>query len=345
MAPLKSSARSFVVSLAVLLVAPVAAAAPAPTVVTAPPPPAPTTPTTTTTTATAKQAPPRVQLDWRARMAITVKDLQARDPDRLTRIEQMQPVRGPGEDLQFTQPELQDPRAAAVLLRRIMQSDDAVKVRSALVDALPHTGGDWQEGAAALVGIDASPKVRKKLVEVMRYADAPHAVEGLQLGFKDEDPDVNIAAARTSAFSRVGPELYTELYSSSFDNDWDLRAAAIQALGMLKLPRSRDVLVKALHDEEREVRLQALLALEQLDPEGLLLLPELDELARDRKSHRIARKAELLLRKRRTAERLAARAARKKARSVPRDDSTSDLMPVASKSGASTGTGARAAAP
>ena len=343
MVRLKSSACSLTVLtvlITALLVTPVASAAVAPTVKAAPPSKgsAPVG-----TTLAAKPAPPKVELDWRARMAITVKELQAQDPDKLARIEQMQPSRSAGDELHFTQPELEDPRAAAVLLRRIMQSDDAIKVRCALVDALSHTGGDWQEGAAALVGIDASPKVRKKLIELMRYADAPHAVEGLKLGFKDEDPEVNIAAARTAAFSRSGPELYTELYSSTFDNDWDLRAAAVQALGMLKLPKSRDVLVKALHDEEREVRLQALLALEQLDPEGLLQMPELEELAKDRKSHRIARKAELLLRKRRIAAKAAARAERKKARALAREQASgktsvdpapeTDLIPVVSHPG------------
>jgi len=354
MVRLKSSAYSLVL-LAALFVVPTTAiagtpavkAAPAPTKTTPPvPTPGPTTPATSHVAA--KKAAPKVELDWRARMAIAVNDLQAQDSARLARIEQMQPVRGPGDDLQFTQPELQDPRAAAVLLRRIMQAEDGVKARCALVDALPHTGGDWQEGAAALIGIDASPSVRKKLVGIMRYADAPHSVQGLKLGFKDEDPEINIAAARTAAFSRSGPDLYTELYSSTFDNDWDLRAAAVQALGMLRLPKSRDVLIRALHDEEREVRLQGLLALEQLDPEGLLQLPELEELARDRKSHRIARKAELLLRKRRIAAKAAAKAERKKARELAKgqaktiDDSPSDLMPIGSRSGT---TMARTAAP
>jgi len=335
-----SSACSLVVLLATLVVTPVASAAVAPTVKAAPPSKgsAPVG-----TTLAAKPAPPKVVLDWRARMAITVKEFQTQDPDKVARIEKMQPVRQAGDELHFTQPELEDPRAAAVLLRRIMQSDDAIKVRCALVDALSHTGGDWQEGAAALVGLDASPLVRKKLIELMRYADAPHSVQGLKLGFKDEDPEVNIAAARTAAFSRSGPELYTELYSSTFDNDWDLRAAAVQALGMLKLPKSRDALVKALHDEEREVRLQALLALEQLDPEGLLQMPELEELAKDRKSHRIARKAELLLQKRRIAAKAAARAERKRARQAARDLASgkqpvepkpeTDLIPVVSHSG------------
>lgn len=260
----------------------------------------------TPTPARAATPPPKpvpAPLDWRARVAIALKTLQTEAPDRLAQLDKLQPTRtGRDDELAFAPAALHDPRAAAVLLRRLLQGEDPVAVRCALVDALPQTGGDWQEGAAALIGIDASPAVRKRLVESMRYADAPHSVHGLRLGFKDEDPEVNIAAARTAGFSRQGPDLVTELYSSTFDTDWDLRAAAVQSLGMLRLPQSREVLLKALYDEEREVRLQGLLALEQLDPEGVLWLPEIDLLARDRKSHRIARKADLMLQKRRAAE-------------------------------------------
>lgn len=291
-------------TLVVLFAAPmVASAAPGPATVA--PTPAPRTsgpsPKITSAPAAPQAAPQAVQIDWQARVAIAINDLQVKDPKRLALLEKIQPDRKLGEELTFTQHELQDPRAAAVLLRRLLQGDEPVKVRCAIVDALPHTGGEWQEGAAALIGIDASASVRKKLVQVMRYASAPHNVNGLRLGFKDEDPEINVAAARTSAFSRNATDLIPELYSSTFDTDWDLRAAAVQALGMLKLPQSREVLIKALSDEEREVRLQALLALEQLDPDGIIFMPEIDQLARDHKSHRIARKAEMLLRKRRAA--------------------------------------------
>ena len=278
---------------AVLLTAPTVTAAPSK----APPAPAPAR-----LAAPASQPPQRpapAPLDWRARLAISIQALQTEAPDRLAALDQLQPTRSNQVDeLSFAQADLHDPRAAAVLLRRILRGSEPVAVRCALVDALPQTGGDWQEGAAALIGIDADPAVRKRLVEAMRYADAPHSVHGLRLGFKDEDPEIHVAAARTAGFSRHGAELLPELYSSTFDADWDLRAAAIQALGMLRLPQSRDVLVKALADESRDVRLQALVALEQLDPEGLLDLPELEQLARDRKSHRVAHKAATLLRKR-----------------------------------------------
>lgn len=243
--------------------------------------------------AAAAQAPTQAP-DWRARVGAALEKLQAEDPALVTRLS------GPPELI--SEADLRDRRAAAVLLSRLLKGADAAPARRALAEALPQTGGDWQEGAAALIASDPSPEVRKQLVELMRYAEPPHCIEGLRRGFRDPDPEVNIAAARTTGFSRSGGELFQELFSSTFDADWDLRAAAVQALGMLRLPRSRELLIKALADEEREVRLQALLALEQLDPEGVIHLPQLEKLARDRKSHRIARKAELLLRRRRAAE-------------------------------------------
>lgn len=300
-------------TLAVALAAPTqaarAASAPATTPASARPRQSPAEPASKATSPAGRPAP---RLDWRARVAVEIEAMQQRDPARLDRLMQLQPDRAVEGALFFSQPEASDPRAAPVFLRRLLAGTEPVKVRRALVDALPQTGGDWQEAAAALIAVDASPTVRKQLVEIMRYASPPHSVEGLRRGFKDEDPEVNVAAARTAGFSRSGPELEAELYSSTFDADWDLRAAAVQAFGMLRLPRTRDVLVKALSDDEREVRLQALLSLEQLDPEGLLHLPQLEALARDRKSHRISRKATQLLRKRQALERAEQRAAKRR---------------------------------
>lgn len=302
---------SMLVALAVA--APVASSSPRAATATSPAPqvaqPAPKN-MSSGTAIRAAPATAKLQLDWRERVAIGVDAMQTADPTRLARLEQLQPDRKIEDALFFSPGELQDPKVAPVLLRRLLQSTDPVKVRCALVEALPLTGGDWQEGAAALVGLDSSPQVRKQLVQVMRYAAAPWNVDGLRRGFKDEDPEVNIAAARTAGFAKNGEELFPELYSSTFDVDWDLRAAAVQALGMLRLPKSRDVLIKALGDDEREVRLQAFLALERLDPEGIIWLPEIEALAKDRKSHRIARKAELMLRKRKAAEKAAKQAGR-----------------------------------
>ena len=285
--------------------APTSAAASTPTTQPAPASPSASRPALAPTTRKSPAKP--IALDWRSRLAVAVRELQSSDPDLLARLATLQPTTQVDGELSFAAAGLHDRRAATVLLRRLLEGQDPPAVRSALVDALPLTGGDWQEGAAALVGLDASPVVRKQLISVMRHVDPPHGIHGLRLGFKDEDPEVNVAAARAAGFHKHGAELFPELYSATFDTDWDLRAAAVQALGMLKVPRAREILIKALGDEQREVRLQALLALEQIDPEGLLELPQLEKLAKDRKSHRIARKAQLLLQKRRAARKAAQR--------------------------------------
>ena len=161
-------------------------------------------------------------------------------------------------------------------------------MRLAVVDALPTTGGDWQEGAAALVGIDADPRVRKKLVEVMRYTAWPHNIDGLRMAFTDEVATVRVAAARTTGFVRDGAGLYNERMNGSFDDDWDMRAASVQALGQLRAAAARDRLVGMLADDRAEVRLQVLVALDRIDPEGLRRLPELERLARERDHWKIA---------------------------------------------------------
>lgn len=286
-------------------------------------PPAPPTPRRTTTTTTAPAPAPASQrrvalldeptanpkprgpaLAWNARTAIAVADLQARDPGLYKKLAALRPDRRVGDEQFFSQSVISDPRAAAVLLQRLLNGHDPVAVRLAVVDALPNTGGDWQEGAAALVAIDASPRVRKKLVETLRYVAPPHNLAGLRLALTDEDLGVRVAAARTAGFTRDGAALFTELVSATFDEDWDMRAAAVQALGQLTGPRgarnnpARDRLVRMLTDERPEVRLQVLLALERIDPAGLRQLPDLERLARDRQSPQVAEIAARLLRER-----------------------------------------------
>jgi HEAT repeat protein len=284
----------------------------------------PTPHTTTTTTAPSRTQTPhhRVALlddpdptqksrdpanSWTARTAIAIADLQARDPALYKKLAALRPDRRVGDEQFFSQKLLIDPRAAAVLLQRLLNGHDPVTVRLAVVDALPNTGGDWQEGAAALVAIDASPRVRKKLVEVLRYVAPPHNLAGLRLALADEDPSVRVAAARTTGFTRDGAALFTELVTATLDEDWDMRAAAAQALGQLSAPRgarnnpARDRLVRMLTDEQPEVRLQVLLALERIDPVGLRLLPDLERLARDRQSPQVAEVAARLLQERPSA--------------------------------------------
>lgn len=227
-------------------------------------------------------------LNWQQRTAIAVAELQDKDPALYKKLDKLQPNRKVGDERQYTQTIAQEPRAAAVFLKRLLNGGDSVTVRLALVDALPATGGDWQEGVAALVAIDASPRVRKKLIETLRYVSPPHDITGLRHGFNDEDVQVRAAAARTAGFARDGIGLFQEVVSMSFDDDWDVRAAAAQSLGKFDHQATWPQLVRMLGDPHPEVRLQVLIALERTDPEATRKLPELDKLAKDRQNARLA---------------------------------------------------------
>lgn len=225
---------------------------------------------------------------WQQRTAIAIGELQQNDPKRYKQLHILKPNRRVGNEQQYTQAAAQSPQAAAVFLQRLLNGKDPISVRLALVDALPSTGGDWQEGLAALVAIDASPRVRKKLVEMLRYVSPPHDIAGLRHGFHDEDPKVRAAAARTAGFARDGVGLFQEVVSMTFDDDWDIRAAAAQSLGKFGHKAAWPQLLRMLGDPHPEVRLQVLIALEHIDAAATSHLPELDKLAKDRQNPRLA---------------------------------------------------------
>jgi HEAT repeat protein len=259
-------------------------------------PPSPTgQPSTVEQSTVEPPTPEPAPVAWTVRAALAIAELQASDPALYDKLLGLRPNRRVGDELFFAQKEIADPRAAAVLLKRLLNGDDSVRTRLAVVDALPSTGGDWYEGAAALIAVDADPRVRKKLVEVMRYVPWPHNIDGLRLAFADEAAAVRVAAARTTGFVRDGAGLYNELMNGTFDDDWDMRAACVQALGQLRATAARDRLVGMLADERPEVRLQVMLALDRVDPEGLRQLPALQRLARERDHWKVADMARRLL--------------------------------------------------
>ncbi|MGB1013377.1 MAG: HEAT repeat domain-containing protein [Nannocystaceae bacterium] len=227
-------------------------------------------------------------LDWKQRVAIKNAEYKRADPEQHEALNSLQPSKGPNPALDLTQIQ-GNKQAAPVLVTRLMSGETEAN-RRALAEALPTTGGDWQEPAAALIKLDADAKVRVALVQSMRYAEAPHSVEGLRLGFADEDPKVQAAAARTAGFSKQGRMLYDELHSSLFAEDWDLRAAAAQSLGKLEMQEARSGLIRALGDEHPEVRLYALVALEKIEPSGVANIPEVHQLTKD-SDDRVAKEA------------------------------------------------------
>ncbi len=221
------------------------------------------------------------ELDWKQRVAIKNDEIKRKDPGTHQQLMELQSKPDAAGVPSLDGPLIEaNPDAAPVLVTRML-GEDTKKNKQAIAGALPRTGGDWSEAAAALIPLAADPEVRKALVESMRYAEDPHAVEGLKHGFQDEVPEIRAAAARTAGFSESGRMLYNELLSGLFAEDWDMRAASAQSLGKLQMREATSALRRSLNDEHEQVRLYSLLALEKIDPENVGSFPEVEKLRSD----------------------------------------------------------------
>ncbi len=218
---------------------------------------------------------------WQERMNIGIDEFKRDDQEGYIRVLTLSPRRDASGALVFTSKLVERPRAAPVLLSRLLDRKTGRGVRRAIAEALPRTHGDWEEGASHLIRTEAEPAVRKALVESMRYAHYPHDLRGLRAGFRDEDRRVRAAAARTTGFVRNGKVLWSELVSALFDEDAETRAGAAQSLGKLKVVKAWDGLSRVLGDKDSTVRFKALQALDLIDRERAKQLPELEKLSRD----------------------------------------------------------------
>lgn len=229
---------------------------------------------------------PEITLTWQQRAAIAIDGLKRDDALLYMRLKTTIPddMEDERSAAHFAAPFLKDPRAAAVILTRVVSGREPVAVRLALVEVLPDTRGDWQEGASVLARLDPDAEVRKALVELMRHAGPPHAANGLLAGLADEDPAVRAAAARTAAFASSADLIEADLVAHLRDPDAETRAAVAHALGALALASAIGPLTEALGDRDVQVKLQALLAIEKIDPEAARALPQLAALSRSSNS-------------------------------------------------------------
>ena len=231
---------------------------------------------------------------WQERMNIGIDEFKRADQEGYIRVLTLSPRRDSTGALVFTSKLVEQPRAAPVLLSRLLDRKTGRGVRRAIAEALPRTHGDWEEGASHLIRTEAEPSVRKALVESMRYAHYPHDLRGLRDGFRDENRRVRAAAARTTGFVRNGKVLWSELVSALFDEDAETRAGAAQSLGKLKVVEAWEGLSRVLGDADSTVRFKALQALERIDHERAKQLPALEKLASDPNT-RTAKLAQALL--------------------------------------------------
>lgn len=169
--------------------------------------------------------------------------------------------------LRFTDPAIEDPAAAPLLLARLDSGEDSPAVRAALAEALSRTGADYAAEVAARIPNERDARVREILVFTLnRRADSPDAHPGLVAGLQDDEPAVRAAAARALASRSDGASFGDSLIGLLSDDDAQVRADAARSLGVLKVATATDALAGLLADPSADVRLNSLRAIDRIDP-------------------------------------------------------------------------------
>jgi hypothetical protein len=156
--------------------------------------------------------------------------------------------------------------APAVLAERLVHAGESADVRRAIADQLRHTDGPWPKWLAGVLATDADPTVRAICAELLRYADGPEVAVALRGGLSDPDASVRAAAARGAGWSKVGPELVDALSVATADSDHAVAGFAARSLGWLGATQAFDAVAMVIEGPDARARLDALRALERLDP-------------------------------------------------------------------------------
>jgi HEAT repeat protein len=194
----------------------------------------------------------------------------------------LQPQKTRAGWVRFIDPAINNPEAAAILLERLIDGQDAPEVRAALAEAIGRTRGDYAVAVSELIASETDARVREMLVGTLgRQAPTPAALVGLATGLQDGSAEVRAAAARTIASRTDADELGDALIGLLADSEPSVRSAAAQTVGVLQIAAAKQPLVGLLGDANAEVRLDALRAVHRIDPELALSLPELAQLEQD----------------------------------------------------------------
>jgi hypothetical protein len=194
----------------------------------------------------------------------------------------LQPQKTRAGWVRFSDPAINNPEAAAILLERLIAGSDAPEVRAALAEAIGRTRGEYATEVSSLLASETDARVREMLVGTLgRQAPTPAALVGLTTALGDDVVAVRAAAARTIATRSDGAELGDELIGLLADVEPSVRSDAARTLGVLQIAEAKQPLVELLGDADADVRLDALRAVHRIDPQYALSLPVLAQLEQD----------------------------------------------------------------
>ncbi len=230
--------------------------------------------------------------DWTIRVDAALEQARRADPDLTARRLSIPPMATRAGFMRFPIEYMNVPDAAPALLHRL-RIEESAAVRGALADSLARQSAQWGDAVLELVAAEPEASVRAILVHALRFLPSDQAGKALQVGLSDTDATVRAEAARLVARRADGEDLSSQLVPALLDAHPTVRAAAAHSLGALRIEVSDDLL-PLLDDQFGEVRLQALRALDRIDPVGTKRLARTRTLATDVDS-RVARKAARIL--------------------------------------------------
>ncbi|PRQ05587.1 HEAT repeat domain-containing protein [Enhygromyxa salina] len=194
----------------------------------------------------------------------------------------LQPQKTRAGWLRITDPVINTPEAAPILIERLRSGDDAPEVRAALAEAIGRTRGQYAAPVSELLTTESDARVREMLVGTLgRQAPSADAHLGLEAALHDAEPAVRAAAARTLADRKDGAQLADSLVALLQDRDTKVCADTARTLGVLRVDAAKHELVDLLANANPEVRLQALRAIDRIDPGFAGSLAPLATLAED----------------------------------------------------------------
>ncbi|WP_141733371.1 HEAT repeat domain-containing protein [Oligoflexus tunisiensis] len=214
---------------------------------------------------------------WQTRIMADMEAFKKENNKDYQALMELRPRITRSRSLKFIDARLAHPRAASVLLYRLMNDNAKPEVREALVAAISQSSGEYADAMLDLMAKEPAAAVRARMVSVLRHADEQATLQGLQLGFKDPSPLVRAAAARTIGKLEKNPQLSNLLMTNLKDQDSTVQIAAIQSARILKLSEASGTLEALLSSSNPSVRLESLYAIGQLAPDVLGRVPNLEK--------------------------------------------------------------------
>ena len=230
--------------------------------------------------------------DWTVRLDAQLEQALRDDADLLARRLAIAPRATRAGFLRFPTEIMNVPDAAPVLLHRLRTESDPA-VRGALADSFARQSGDWGDALLELFDGEPSADVRAIHAHALRFIPPPQARALLEAGLADSSALVRSELVSLVARRADGVELAPMLVAGLADAEPTVRVAAAHSIGALKIDASESLL-PLLADEDAQVRLEALRALDRIGTMELRSVEQVRVLSQDVDS-RVARKAAKIL--------------------------------------------------